>query len=263
MAVDGWKRVQVQSRGALCQNFADELRSLSRFHGAVGKRATSPVHGRFLASNKLLRLCSTLGVGDHICDCLRLRLIDPAYPSFIFSICLLFFLSISILENHFSERKFNLSSAECNLCPTYASARSLLCRCEQFTRRRSRKTHTIDCPSSTHSSTSDDCWMKCHSHGLADVEDHRRSHLQQGDHAILCDFTRLLPIPETASQNSPSARDNFKGACQHLHQRYLFRQSIFSSVRFSPVQTCNRKTPEHSVSVQCAELFDLPRAFLQ
>jgi len=68
MAADGSRLVQVACRGALCQNFADELSFTFTVRWRGGKARTS--HGALtaLASNKLLHLCSTLAVGDHICS---------------------------------------------------------------------------------------------------------------------------------------------------------------------------------------------------
>lgn len=186
--------VQAQSRGALCQNFADGLRSLSRLHGAVGKRATSPTHGlswrptNFCACVRLLEWATTF------VPALRRRLVDPSsYTSSIFSICLLYCPSIGISAHHSSEHISLLPLLSAIYARLHASARSLLCRCQRSTRRRSRKIYTTACPSCPRSSTSDDCSMRCHSHDLADVEGHWRSRLYQVDHAILCDLTRLFP----------------------------------------------------------------------
>lgn len=68
MAADGSRLVQVACRGALCQNFPDELPFTFTVRWRGGKARTS--HGALtaLASNKLLHLCSTLAVGDHICS---------------------------------------------------------------------------------------------------------------------------------------------------------------------------------------------------
>ena len=67
VAVDGWRLVQVACRGAVCQNFADDLSFTFtvRWRGGKARVLGGALTG--LASNKLLRLCSTLGVGDHIC----------------------------------------------------------------------------------------------------------------------------------------------------------------------------------------------------
>jgi len=66
IAADGSRLVQVACRGALCQNFADELSFTSTVRWRGGKARTSHAALTALASNKLLHLCSTLGVGDHI-----------------------------------------------------------------------------------------------------------------------------------------------------------------------------------------------------
>lgn len=67
VAVDGCRLVQVACRGAVCQNFADDLSFTFTVRWRGGKARVFGDALTALASNKLLRLCSTLGVGDHIC----------------------------------------------------------------------------------------------------------------------------------------------------------------------------------------------------
>jgi hypothetical protein len=65
--VGGWRLVQVACRGAVCQNFADDLSFTFTVRWRGGKARVFGNALTALASNKLLRLCSTLEVGDHIC----------------------------------------------------------------------------------------------------------------------------------------------------------------------------------------------------